>query len=142
MEAGIKKIQITERLESGLANQITIETENYNVQVNTQYAIRQLLANGGESVERQDGTEYTLGELLPSAYFYIDCFYEGEEKTSDETSYVSEILIHGGGFGHGTGMSQNGAKCLAQKGYMVQDILQYYYQNTEIVSVTELGGKL
>lgn len=142
METGIKKIQITERLQSGLANQITIETENYIVRVNTQYTIRQLFANQGESVERQDGTEYMLGELLPSAYFYIDCFYDNSEKDSNEVSYVSEISIHGGGFGHGAGMSQNGAKCLAQKGYMVQDILQYYYQNTEIVSVSEFGGKL
>ncbi|WP_172819615.1 SpoIID/LytB domain-containing protein [Gloeomargarita lithophora] len=40
--------------------------------------------------------------------------------------------FQGRGFGHGLGMSQWGAFGLAQRGYNYQQILQYYYQGTEI----------
>ena len=36
------------------------------------------------------------------------------------------------GYGHGVGMSQNGAKALAQKGYGYRKILAHYYTATEI----------
>ena len=39
--------------------------------------------------------------------------------------------------GHGVGMSQNGAKCLAQLGYSYSDILRYFYQG---VCIEELSN--
>ncbi len=42
------------------------------------------------------------------------------------------FIFEGRGFGHGLGMSQWGALALAQRGYTYQQILQYYYQGTEI----------
>ncbi|MEN9207513.1 MAG: SpoIID/LytB domain-containing protein [Gloeomargarita sp. GMQP_bins_120] len=42
------------------------------------------------------------------------------------------FTFQGRGFGHGLGMSQWGAYSLAQRGYTYQQILQYYYQGTEI----------
>lgn len=123
-EPGIQRIQVVQRLESGLAQEILIETENYEVSVKTQHLIRQLFAKNGELVIRKDGTEYELGELLPSAYFYLDCIY-GD-------TYVERIEIRGGGFGHGVGMSQNGAKCLAQNGINAEEILKFYYHDVQI----------
>ena len=41
------------------------------------------------------------------------------------------MTIYGGGFGHGAGMSQNGARCLADMGRTAEEILKYYY--TDIV---------
>lgn len=43
-----------------------------------------------------------------------------------------EFVITGKGFGHGLGMSQWGAKGLADQGYDYQSILQYYYKNVKI----------
>lgn len=37
------------------------------------------------------------------------------------------------GYGHGVGMSQEGANLLANSGYSFKEILQHYYQNTEII---------
>ena len=45
---------------------------------------------------------------------------------------TSEVKIVGKGYGHGVGMSQYGAKALAENGYTYQDILKYYYTNVEI----------
>jgi len=36
------------------------------------------------------------------------------------------------GYGHGVGMSQNGAKILAEQGYSYADILKYYFRGIEV----------
>jgi len=36
------------------------------------------------------------------------------------------------GYGHGVGMSQNGADCLAREGYSYKDILKHYYAGVTI----------
>lgn len=38
----------------------------------------------------------------------------------------------GMGYGHGIGMSQSGAACLAENGYNYKEILQYYYSGVEV----------
>ena len=43
-----------------------------------------------------------------------------------------EIWFLGMGWGHGIGMSQSGANGLALKGYKYNEILGYYYNNTEL----------
>ena len=40
--------------------------------------------------------------------------------------------IKGGGYGHGIGMSQNGANEMAKKGKNYQQILQMFYPGTTI----------
>ncbi|MFC4600380.1 SpoIID/LytB domain-containing protein [Cohnella hongkongensis] len=42
------------------------------------------------------------------------------------------FVISGNGYGHGVGMSQWGARGLAEQGYDYQYILKYYYQNATI----------
>ena len=43
-----------------------------------------------------------------------------------------KLVLSGGGMGHGVGMSQNGAKCLANEGFCAEDILKYYYEGVEV----------
>lgn len=47
----------------------------------------------------------------------------------------AEIQITTKGYGHGVGMSQYGANGMASEGYTYEDILKYYYQNTEIKNI-------
>lgn len=47
----------------------------------------------------------------------------------------NDIIITTKGYGHGVGMSQYGANYMAKSGYNYQDILKYYYQNTEITKM-------
>lgn len=49
--------------------------------------------------------------------------------------------MHGGGFGHGVGMSQNGANDLAEAGYGYEEILSHYYNGTELEKLRETGNK-
>lgn len=50
----------------------------------------------------------------------------------DITQNENNITITTKGFGHGVGMSQYGANGMAKQGYKYDQILKYYYQNTEI----------
>ena len=43
-----------------------------------------------------------------------------------------QIIFDGHGYGHGLGMSQYGAKAMAEKGKSWQDILKHYYTNISI----------
>ena len=69
--------------------------------------------------------------------------------TPNTLSYLPPTLIHssvgadetytlyGGGYGHGLGMSQNGANGLAKTGMNYQDILHFFYKDVSITSLTE-----
>ncbi len=45
------------------------------------------------------------------------------------------LLMKGKGYGHGVGMSQWGAKALAEEGKSAQEIVQYFFRDIEIVQV-------
>jgi len=45
------------------------------------------------------------------------------------------FIIKGRGYGHGVGMSQYGAKKMAQKGFNYRDILKQYYKDIKIVTL-------
>ena len=45
---------------------------------------------------------------------------------------TQELVIEGGGFGHGVGMSQEGALGYAEHGFSYQQILAHYYTGTAL----------
>ncbi len=49
-------------------------------------------------------------------------------------SSPSEITLKGGGWGHGVGMSQYGARGMADEGMKFDQILTFYYSGTDIVA--------
>ena len=67
----------------------------------------------------------------------IQVFQKLNLKSTDFTitSKGDTVEIQTLGFGHGVGMSQYGAQGMANDGYLYQDILKHYYQNTEITKL-------
>jgi len=57
-----------------------------------------------------------------------------KESTPDDK--LNSVTFTGSGNGHGLGMSQYGALGMASKGYNYQDILKYYYSNSEIGQIS------
>lgn len=61
---------------------------------------------------------------------------EGEYTLSFDSENMSEsqdsVTITGSGYGHGVGMSQYGAKGMAEMGYNYKDILKHYYTGIEV----------
>ena len=50
---------------------------------------------------------------------------------------ADDIVISGGGWGHGIGMPQYGAKALAESGETAEDILRYFYEGVLLGTVGE-----
>ena len=71
----------------------------------------------------------TGSATLPSAFIAI-------EKRTGEDGGIS-FHIYGGGFGHGVGMSQNGAQGMAKAGKGYKQILDFFYHGTELRECSE-----
>lgn len=57
-----------------------------------------------------------------------------------EDIYISNGVLHikGKGYGHGVGMSQWGARVLAEQGESAEEIVQYFFKNIKIIETDEL----
>jgi len=119
----VASIEISNRGASGVAKELVITGSDLTVKVIGEYNIRAVLAPLSNILYCVDGSTKTNLEMLPSGFFYI--------TANEDESYT----LKGGGYGHGVGMSQNGVKKLAEKGYKYSEILQFYYSGTEIKNV-------
>lgn len=115
----IDRIEINERNVGGIAAQITIYGEKREVIINNQNQIRKALCSYYAKFKLNDKSTRTGMEMLPSAFIAI------EKKGSG-------FVIFGGGFGHGSGMSQNGADEMAKQGNNYVTILKKFYHNIKI----------
>lgn len=107
---------------------LEIQADKQSVTLENEYAIRKFLSVKGLSIIRNDGSTCNTMELLPSACFAINT---GNEQGIDL------LVFTGGGYGHGVGMSQNGAKHLAEDGMGWREILQVFYQNITIENLQD-----
>ena len=123
----IKDIYIEKRNPGGVADELIIVTENVQLKVISEYNIRYVLNNGETKVKRQDGSEVASASLLPSAFCVI--------SIEEEDGIVIGYTVTGGGYGHGVGMSQNGAKAMAEQGWNYEDILTFFYEGSNLTSM-------
>lgn len=131
----VKKLAITERGDGGIAQTLLIETEQAVYRVVSEYNIRYVLCDGKSPVRRQDGSESVQRLLVPSAFFVMDTVSE----TGKEGENVVGYSLIGGGYGHGKGMSQNGAKALGKQGASCEQILAAYYPGCTVRSAADLN---
>ena len=115
----ITDIEVTERGAGDIALEIKITGKKGTVTVETENKIRTALGGRGYQIELNDGTMTDSRTLLPSAFFSV------EKKEG-------RFVLEGGGFGHGIGMSQNGANEMAKSGKDYKEILTMFYQDVEI----------
>ena len=125
----LKDISVTDRSDGGAAIAVLLTGSEETAIIENEYHVREFLSPYGFSLIKNDGSESTNQKLLPSAYLSLEIC--GNENEPDA------LVIYGGGYGHGVGMSQNGAKCMAEKGWNWQEILKTFYQ--EITFENEFG---
>ena len=118
----VRKIVVLDRSKSGLLQRVRVEGTKGSRTIGGQQSIREKLFAPGTVIRTQDGSTQSLS-LLPSAAFFV------KDSVSDGNVIFQMI---GGGFGHGVGMSQNGAAAMAEEGYSYQQILTHYYDNCRI----------
>ena len=115
----IQDIEITKTGDGGIALEVRITGDKDTVTVETENKIRKALGGTGAEVVRQDGSVEPGTAMLPSAFFTI-------EKEGDA------FAVSGGGFGHGIGMSQNGANEMAKKGKNCEEILSLFFYDVKV----------
>lgn len=121
---------VAERRQDGQAQTLVLEGEDWSVSVQGEYEIRRALAPT-DTVHLQDGSTAQPGVLLPSAWFFLE--------KQEEGAPLEKLSIRGGGFGHGNGLSQNGARLMAEQGADFGDILSFYYPKAQIVPEIQRG---
>lgn len=117
-----EQLKVLERSSSGAVTCLQIIFSEGEVELTNESYIRQVLGLWISTMQDKDGSFVDAGEMLPSVYFYIQPVKEG-------------IVLFGGGYGHGIGMSQYGADGMAKTGADMKDILNFYYQDVELIQL-------
>lgn len=118
----ITSVRVTERGAGGIAKKLEITGTGGTKTVSGQSQIRAILGNASLEFVRNDGKRVNGYDTLPSGFFTIG----GTDGV---------FHIYGGGYGHGVGMSQNGAQGMAEKGSTYDAILKFFYDGVDIVEV-------
>lgn len=121
----VKSVSVVERGESGMVVALEIEGTENTIKVTGQTNIRNLISPEKQSIVKKDGSVVSGWTSLPSTFYYI-------EKTSDG------FVINGGGFGHGVGLSQNGANVLARMGYNYKYIIRHYFSYVDLQMIYDV----
>ncbi|MBE5988619.1 stage II sporulation protein D [Lacrimispora xylanisolvens] len=121
----ILNITVVERGVGGIVKKLRVEGSEGVMTISGEGQVRAKLGNKYMTLTKKDGTQMKNFDSLPSAYLAI------ENQGVDEKN-ITTFHIYGGGFGHGVGMSQNGAQTMAKEGKSFEDILQFFYHGVKV----------
>ena len=121
----ITGVSVTERGPGGVAMKLLVKGSEGETTISGQNAIRSALGDASLTLTLMDGKTSDGWSLLPSGFLVI------EETGTDEQGVV-QFRVYGGGYGHGVGMSQNGAQGMAKAGMGYEEILKYFYDGVTI----------
>lgn len=127
--SGIGEIQgifVTERGTGGIAKTVKVVGSEGEETLKGQTQIRNMLSFPEMVYRKQDGSSADGWNSLPSAFIAVD------ETAKEEETGLRTFTIWGGGYGHGVGMSQNGAHQMAKEGKSFDEILKFFYSGVEV----------
>jgi stage II sporulation protein D len=122
----ITSIEITERLNGGIVNKAVITGTKGTREITGEGSIRKFFGDSSIIWINNSGNEFSMSSI-PSAFISLKPVYKKNALTGYE--------IYGGGFGHGLGMSQNGAYAMTKAGYLYEDILKFFYDGVEVETI-------
>ena len=127
----ITGLTITARGPGGIAKALKVVGTEGTKTYTGQIRIRSVLGSPSLVYNKKDGSTITGWDTLPSGFIYIE--NEGTDENND-----TRFVIYGGGYGHGVGMSQNGAQGMAKQGKNFKEILQFFYSGCELEDIGEI----
>lgn len=159
VSTALESLRVTERGPSGRV--LEMEADGTKIAVSSPDAHRSIFQQGGSTLRstkfdvEEMGTFTVLGAngkrtTYPDAGRDVQVVGANDYGSVSANGYNNEFLIYRGtddwrvasktqkflfrgtGFGHGLGVSQYGAKAMAQEGYDYKEILQHYYQDVTI----------
>ena len=123
-------LEVIQRGQAGNIMVMKITGTQNTILVQTEFNIRSLLmprqhVEGGSpiGVTLNDGSVRENLGLLPSAFFVM-------ERMTDGDGNIVYVRFHGGGNGHGVGMSQTGARGMIDAGRSFSEVLAHFYPGT------------
>lgn len=116
----LESIQVKERNGAGYVTNLELTYENQTITLKNENIIRSILGKYLQETILNNESIRTDFTMIPSA-----CFEVVEQSDG-------KVVLRGGGFGHGIGMSQYGAKGMAEQGYNYEQIIEYYYKDVVI----------
>ena len=128
----ITGLMITSRGAGGYAKTLKVVGTEGSKTFSGQSRIRSILGNVSLVYNRKDGSTSMGWDTLPSGFIYI-------ENNGTDENQVTTFTIYGGGFGHGVGMSQNGAQGMAKQGKTCQEILKFFYDGCGLMDISEVN---
>lgn len=123
----LRSIEIVKRSSGGAVETLTIHGTAGSRTLTGEYEIREVFSTKGYPILKNDGKTTTEMSLMPSAYFIC--------SPVTENGVVTGYRFDGGGYGHGVGMSQNGAAHMAERGESYEEILHFFYTNVELTEI-------
>lgn len=107
-----------------------------------------LIENGMESVKRIPDEIIYVEQMRRKKYFILDKDSIMMTKIREDWGFNStffdmfpdgdSVLVWGKGYGHGIGMSQEGAMKMARDEFSYQDILQFYFYQVRLMDYRDL----
>ena len=123
-KGALKALTVKSRNEAGYVTELELQYDNKIEILKKENDIRKTLGKYLQEVILQNEQVRMDLSMLPSACFEV------------LTNADGQIVLRGGGNGHGIGMSQYGARGMAEKGYSYKEILDYYYENVVVKKLT------
>jgi SpoIID/LytB domain protein len=113
---------VARRGPGGVAKSLSVTGEDGEKTIEGASAISALLGFAENPVMRCDGTQVAGADSLPSAFVHV------ERDPGGDGVGGAAFTVYGGGYGHGVGMTQNGARQLAKAGKSYTEILGFFYR--------------
>ena len=123
----VTDVKVTQRNDGGVVHKVLVMGEKGELEITYEHAIRVALNGKGQTIRRTYGKDVSGGNMLPSGFFVID--------RVEESGKLTAVRFRGGGFGHGAGMSQNGANHMAEAGKTYEEILGLFYEGTILSNI-------
>lgn len=118
----LKNLVISNRGEYGYITALTFVYDHGTMQITDEYEMRQYLGKYLIGLQLNDGSSRENFPLIPSACFTI------------EASENGIYIIHGGGYGHGIGLSQYAASAMGNDGMTYDEIISFFYNDVNIIT--------
>ncbi|MGN0160690.1 MAG: SpoIID/LytB domain-containing protein [Lachnospiraceae bacterium] len=122
----ITSMDVISRFPGGCANEVVITGKKGTYLIEGEAKVRRFFGDASIDWKNNNDKQFNMASL-PSAFIALNPVYEKNQLTGYE--------ILGGGFGHGLGMSQNGAYAMTREGYTYEEILHFFYQNIELTQL-------
>lgn len=119
----LKSIEVVKTNISGYVTELKMTYEKENVTITKENDIRRVLGIYLQETVLNNGKVRTDLSMIPSANFKVLDVKDGQ------------IILEGGGFGHGIGMSQYGANQMAASGFGYKAIIEHYFKNIVVKSI-------